>query len=98
MQNLILLNQSVFAKEKGHGLETEKFLFALAAVCVALGPPTTDRRSASWSRPWRFAARRLGLALGDSPLGVSVSPLAIRRSASRSRAQRGTLAANIPLG
>ena len=52
---------------------------ALAAVCVAilllllLCPPTADRRSASWSRPRRFAARRLGLALGDSPLGVSVS-------------------------
>ena len=46
---------------------------ALAAVCVALRPLTADRRSASWSRPRRFAAWRLGLALGDSPLGVSVS-------------------------
>ena len=71
--------RTILPKKKGPWFDPGAYSAALAAVCVAilllllLCPPTADRRSASWSRPWRFAARRLGLALGDSPLGVSVS-------------------------
>ena len=43
------------------------------------------RRLASRCCPWWFAARRLGVPVGNSPLGFSVLPLAICSSASRCR-------------
>ena len=67
-------------------------------------PGRDSSSSASRCRPWRFAARRLGVALGDSPLGVSVLPSAFCRLASwccpqRFAARRLSFAlGNSPLG
>ena len=57
--------------------------------------PSVIHRSASRCRPWRFAAWRLGVALGNSLLGVLLLPLAICRSASRCCPQRLSLVSHL---